>query len=88
VSITQERIDKMTTLLNEALDPSQLDIIDDSAQHVGHAAASTGLGYFTVIIKADAFGGKSLPDQHRMVYEALGDMMHNDIHALRIQVNS
>lgn len=87
MNITANRIETMRQLLTEALNPTQLDIIDDSAQHAGHAAASTGLGYFTVIIASAAFEGKSLPAQHRLVYEALGDMMQTDIHALRIQIN-
>ena len=79
-----ERIAQIRDLLTEALAPTELEVIDDSAQHIGHPGASTGLGHFTVIITSPKFQEKSLVARHRMVYDALGDMMKTDIHALRI----
>jgi len=80
------RIEKMQTLITEALKPEQLDVIDDSHKHVGHEGAKGGLGHFTVIIKSPALEGKRMIQQHRMIYDALGDMMQTDIHALAIKV--
>ncbi|WP_223669333.1 BolA family protein [Kangiella shandongensis] len=80
------RIEKMQQLISEALQPEQLEIIDDSHKHIGHAGAKSGLGHFTVIIKSDALEGKRMLQQHRLVYDALGDMMQTDIHALAIKV--
>ena len=80
------RINKMQQLITEALQPEQLDIIDDSHKHIGHEGAKGGLGHFTVIIKSGALEGKRMIQQHRMIYDALGDMMQTDIHALAIKV--
>ncbi|AOE50219.1 BolA family protein [Kangiella sediminilitoris] len=80
------RIQKMHQRISEALQPEQLDIIDDSHKHIGHAGAKGGLGHFTVIIKSDLLEGKRMIQQHRLIYDALGDMMQTDIHALAIKV--
>ena len=80
------RIEKMQQLIADALQPEQLEIIDDSHKHLGHAGAKGGLGHFTVIIRSDALEGKRMIQQHRMIYDALGDMMQTDIHALAIKV--
>lgn len=71
--------------LRTALEPEDLDIVDDSAAHAGHAGARSGGGHFNVFIVSPAFSGKSLLQRHRLVYEALGDLMHKDIHALSIK---
>ena len=84
----EERIAKIRQRLEEALSPTSLEIIDDSHKHVGHAGARGGGGHFSVNIVATAFEGKGLIQKHRMVYEAVGDMMNADIHALSINANS
>ena len=81
-----ERLEKMQQLISKALQPEQLEIIDDSHKHIGHAGAKGGLGHFTVIIKSHALEGKRMLQQHRLIYDALGDMMQTDIHALAIKV--
>lgn len=81
-----QRIQKMTQLIESALTPSQLEIIDDSHKHVGHAGARDGKGHFTVIIKSDSLEGKRMIQQHRAIYQALGTLMETDIHALAIKV--
>jgi len=72
--------------LNAALNPSFLEVIDDSAQHVGHAGAEFGAGHYTVKIAAEVFKEKSRIAAHREVYAVLGDMIPNEIHALRIEI--
>lgn len=74
--------------LDQALHPTTLSIIDDSASHAGHAGAASGAGHFTVKITSTAFEGKSMIERHRMVYQALSDMLDIDIHALQIQANT
>ena len=76
----------MRAKLRETLTPSELIIQDDSHLHVGHTGAKSGKGHFTVHIKSDALQGLSKLQQHRRVYEALGEMMAQDIHALIIKV--
>lgn len=80
------RIEKMQKRISEALNPTQLEIIDDSHKHIGHAGAKEGKGHFTVVIKSEALEGKRMLQQHRAIYDALGDMMETDIHALAIKV--
>jgi BolA protein len=69
-----------------ALHPVTLDLRDESGQHAGHAGASAeGGSHWQLTIVSEAFRGKSAVARHRMVYEALGDLMSRDIHALQIE---
>lgn len=70
------------------LAPEQLELIDDSALHAGHAGARSGGKHFRLAIVAPAFAGKNTVARHRMIYDALGDLMRRDIHALAIQARS
>ncbi|MBD3667403.1 MAG: BolA family transcriptional regulator [Kangiella sp.] len=81
-----ERLERMQQLIQNALQPTQLEIIDDSHKHIGHAGAKEGKGHFTVVIQSEALEGKRMLQQHRAIYDALGDMMETDIHALAIKV--
>ena len=65
------------------LAPQHLDIIDDSARHRGHAGASQG-GHYRLTIVSTAFAGKPPLARHRLVHQALGDLMQAGIHALSI----
>ncbi|MDP2026665.1 MAG: BolA family protein [Pseudomonadota bacterium] len=67
-----------------SLQIDHLDIEDESAQHAGHAGAKSGGGHYRIHIVSSAFLGKNTLARHRLVYDALGSMMHNDIHALSI----
>lgn len=67
-----------------SLAPDQLEISDDSHEHVGHAGAASGGGHYHVTIVSQAFAGKNLLARHRLVYQALGDLMQQRIHALAI----
>lgn len=72
-----------------ALDPETLDLIDESGQHAGHAGArASGGSHWQLTIVSEAFRGKTAVARHRMVYEALGDLMKQDIHALKIEAFS
>lgn len=81
-----DRIARIEQQLREKLTPQKLQVQDDSHQHLGHAGAATGLGHFTLIISAKTLQNKSRIEQHRIIYEALGDLMQTDIHALKIQI--
>ena len=74
--------------LTRELDPVELEIIDESAKHAGHAGAASGGGHFIVQIVASAFEGKSLIQRHRMVYDAMDELMQSEIHALSIQAKT
>ena len=72
--------------LINALQPSSLEVLDDSAAHHGHLAADSEQGHFTVIISSAHFVTLSLVDCHKLVYQALGDLLPRKIHALKIKV--
>jgi BolA family transcriptional regulator, general stress-responsive regulator len=78
------RIEQMRTLL-AVLQPTQIEIIDDSHLHAGHEGARSGGGHYTLQIVSTQFAGKPTLARHRMIYSALGEMMKHDIHALNIQ---
>ena len=67
------------------LNPLRLELIDDSAKHAGHAGARSGVGHYRLLIVSAEFSGKSTLIRHRMVYDALGELMRSRIHALSIQ---
>ena len=82
------RTEMIRERLTRELQPEKLDIIDESAKHAGHAGAASGGGHFIIQIVSPAFGGKSLIQRHRLVYDAVNDMMQTEIHALSIQATS
>jgi BolA protein len=71
-----------------AFAPSGLEVRDDSHRHAGHAGAQDGRGHFDVEIASEAFAGLSPLARHRAVYDALGDLMATDIHALSIRART
>lgn len=81
--MSNNRVERIRQELQQRLQPQFLEIVDDGAQHVGHAHA--GSGHFTVRITAAAFAGKSRLQRHRMVYAALETLMHAEVHALSIK---
>ena len=68
-----------------ALAPESMTIDDESAQHAGHEGAKSGGGHYRLTLVSPRFAGQPLQARHRMVYEALGGLMHKEIHALAIQ---
>ena len=79
------RVSMIRERLTAALSPESLDIVDESHKHAEHEGAKGGGGHFLVTIVANAFRDKKLLERHRMVYNALGDAMQTDIHALSIK---
>lgn len=83
--MTAERVQRIREALITELAPNEIDVIDESHKHIGHAGARSGLGHFAVVIHSARFAGCSLLERHRLVYDALGDMMRTDIHAVSIR---
>ncbi len=84
----EARIEAIRQRLVVALAPTLLEIVDDSHRHAGHAGARDGRGHFIVRIASPTFDGRSPVARHRAVYDALGDLMRTDIHALSIRIPS
>ena len=80
--MTADRVALIRSRLEAAFEPDELDIVDDSHRHAGHAGARDGRGHFQVRIRSHQFAGKKTVERHRMVYAALGSLMQTDIHAL------
>jgi BolA protein len=70
-------------LLNQALSPSHLEVINESHQHAGHAHGSTD-SHFRVVIACDKFDGIRQVKRHQQIYSILDELMDNPIHALAI----
>lgn len=72
-----------------ALEPVSLDVVDESAQHAGHAgAAPGGQTHWRLSIVSPRFAGQPTVARHRMIYQALGGLMQHPIHALAITARS
>ena len=82
---SSNRIDTIERILHEALTPDELRIKDQSHLHAGHQGARDGRGHYDVMIVSEVFTGRRTLERHRMVYDALGNLMDTDIHALRIR---
>lgn len=87
MSSSEQRIAMIRDRLEGAFAPDSLEIIDESHKHAGHASAG-GAGHFIVKIVSKAFEGKNPVQRHRMVFEAMGDLMHTEVHALSIQADT
>ena len=83
--MTSERVEKIRNRLLAGIQAESIEIVDDSQKHKDHEGAKAGGGHFKVTIVAKAFTNKTIIQRHRIVYEALGEMMHRDIHALSIK---
>jgi BolA protein len=79
--------EQLTLRLRATLQPSTLEVLDESAQHAGHAGANgTGFGtHFRVRITSPLFTGCSRVARHRLVYDALQDFIDQGLHALAIE---
>jgi BolA protein len=75
------------TALRQALAPQQLEVVDDSHHHAGHAGAGEG-SHYTVRITSERFAGLRPVARHRLVYDALASLIPAGIHALAIQARS
>lgn len=87
MSIGEQRMAMIRERLETAFSPESLEIIDESHKHAGHASAG-GAGHFEVKIVSKAFEGKSPVQRHRMVFDAMGELMQTEVHALSIQADT
>lgn len=85
---TAQRQQEIGRRLDAALQPQLIEVIDESDQHIGHAGARDGRGHFKLYIVSSHFAGLKLVQRHRLVYQALGDLMQTDIHALAIEARA
>jgi BolA protein len=80
----ETRFARIRALLQEALSPTVLELVDESHLHAGHAGAASGGSHYRLMIVAPAFSGLNLVRRHRLVYDSVHLMMQHEIHALAI----
>ena len=85
MSVTEE----IRATLEAAFSPRDLEVVDESERHRGHAGyREGGESHFRVRIRSDAFAGLSRIDRHRAVHEALGPDLVGRIHALDLSIDA
>jgi len=83
-----ETIDLIVDRLRQELSAESVEIEDQSHLHVGHAGAASGGGHYQVTVVASCFKGLNTLARHRLIYDALNNLMKKEIHALSIQAYS
>jgi BolA protein len=85
--MTPMRVEKMMQeALMVALEPTRLDVINESHMHAGHASSpGTGESHFRVLVVSAAFEGCSRVERHRLVNEAVAHLLRDGVHALAIK---
>ena len=81
-----EVANRIRAKLTDTLSPSALEIVDDSASHVGHAGHDgRGESHFSVVVVSDAFTGLSRVERQRRVYGILAEELADRVHALSLR---
>lgn len=86
--MTEQRVAMIRSRIKTQLEPVEVDVVDESHLHVGHAGARDGRGHFRVRVVSAAFDGLPRLARHRLVYAAMDELMATDIHALNIEAVS
>ena len=79
---------RIEAILRGRFRPARLEIRDDSAAHAGHAGAASGGGHYDILIVSAEFEGKPLLDRHRLVNDALRELIGREIHALALKTRA
>jgi BolA protein len=85
----QTRLDRLRAALTAAFDPQDLQVVDDSARHAGHAGAGPGgETHYSVRMVSTAFAGQSRVARSRAVHETLNAEFQDGLHALSLTLRS
>ena len=82
---TNDRARTIEERLRDTLDATHVEVIDDSALHADHLGAQGGGGHFRVVVVSPRFEGLSRVAAQRLVYQALGELLEQQIHAVQMQ---
>ena len=75
--------------LTAAFDPQEIEVVDESERHRGHAGyREGGESHFRVTIRAAAFAPMSRIERHRAIHAALGPELIGRLHALALDVSA
>ena len=83
--MNRNRMTRIRQRIEAELAPESLEIDDESHLHAGHAGARDGRGHYQVIVVSSVFAGKTRIQRHRLVFDAVGELMETDIHALGVK---
>ena len=83
-----QRLTEIRQRIELRFQPEELIVEDEGHLHVGHEGAKDGRGHFRVFVVAESFDGLTMIERHRAIYQALGDLMTSDVHALSIDAYS
>lgn len=86
--MSSDRVAMIRERLQGTLQPRRLEVVDESALHAGHPGARDGRGHFRIRIDAPVLAGLPRLAAHRRIYQAMGELMETDIHALSIELES
>ena len=80
---------EMLRRLESSLSPTRVELTDDSEQHRGHGGYNpAGESHFSLRIESPTFAGKSRVERMRLIHAALGDLLHERVHALSIRARA
>ena len=83
------RLERIKALLTTAFDPVLLDVVDESAQHAGHAGASAaGQTHYRIALTSGRFAGQSRLARSRAVHEVLAAEFGTGLHALALSLTA
>jgi stress-induced morphogen len=83
------RADRIAAMLRQDFNPAELRVVDDSAQHAGHAgAAPGGQTHYSVLLVAESFRGQSRVERSRAVHAALSGEFAAGLHALALTLRT
>jgi len=82
---TLDRRGRIEHKLQERLEATHVEVIDESHLHAGHAGAAGGAGHFRALVVSPRFEGLSMLAAQRLVYAALSEEMGGEIHALSVR---
>jgi len=84
-NVSKKRAEMVRERLIQDLGAEFVEVDDQSHLHAGHSGAAAGGSHFEVVVVSKAFEGLATLARHRLVYQAMGDAMAQEIHALSIK---
>jgi BolA family transcriptional regulator, general stress-responsive regulator len=85
--MSADTVARIQAAIERALAPSEVRVEDESALHIGHPGAREG-GHFRVRVVSECFRGLTRVARHRLVYQAVGEIMGRGIHALAVDART
>jgi BolA protein len=84
-----DRATRIAAALNAAFPPAEVQVVDDSHRHAGHAgAAPGGETHYSVRVVSPAFAGMNRVARSRAVHEALAAEFAGGMHALALTLKT